>query len=524
MTTPTRLGKLRETLARLAAASGRGLRWSLRLTARAASRARSSPLLRRWKRPLARGLRVVVVASLLAWLIGVVGGRSFERVLPGTVGVRQANWGSGVEEVDHPPGLYFSPPGAHTWHHLDARTRSVSFAAPEEGGQHPILELRTAQGNGVEIAATVLYRLLPGHAHRIVAEGKKLGHDLRVKTCIERVLQRELALLEVDEYFDVDRRQELCDRALERLNGELAAHHVVAERILIADFHFPATFEKRMQAEQLSSQTARTNAVLARLEARRLENALVKQELGRAEQTLRAELDAQLEGRRQVAHYAAERQRVENERLTHESQVEREELTAQLYRELAERRVEERDLPLAEAQQVLATTAHALDQELSDLELELAAELETQRQLHAVQRPAAQQHANALAKLALERQEQELAAELALELAEERALLAGGLSSLQDATLEELGRIERESATTVAELVAQGRRAEQAAEALGEELRAAVLASPGGRIYLAREAAAGLGIERVTLNADDPRTPPLLDLDALVALLVGEEP
>ena len=47
--------------------------------------------------------------------------------------------------------------------------------------------------------------------------------------------------------------------------------------------------------------------------------------------------------------------------------------------------------------------------------------------------------------------------------------------------------------------------------------------SAGGRVHLAREAAANLKISKVTLNSNDPSVPTVLDLDALVEMLLGAE-
>ena len=57
-----------------------------------------------------------------------------------------------------------------------------------------------------------------------------------------------------------------------------------------------------------------------------------------------------------------------------------------------------------------------------------------------------------------------------------------------------------------------------------EELKNGVYATPGGRVMLARDAASNLKFRQVILNSNDPRVPSLLDLDALVSTLLGEEP
>ncbi len=72
-------------------------------------------------------------------------------------------------------------------------------------------------------------------------------------------------------------------------------------------------------------------------------------------------------------------------------------------------------------------------------------------------------------------------------------------------------------------LVAEGQLALDQASAEGERLRLAALAGDGGELYLAREAARNLRIDRVELDATDPRVPLLLDLDELSGILIGGE-
>lgn len=73
-------------------------------------------------------------------------------------------------------------------------------------------------------------------------------------------------------------------------------------------------------------------------------------------------------------------------------------------------------------------------------------------------------------------------------------------------------------------LVAEGDRAMLRAQGLQETLANELYATDGGRILLARKAAANLNLSRVTLNANDPRVPSVLDLDEMVRLLLGKEP
>jgi hypothetical protein len=72
-------------------------------------------------------------------------------------------------------------------------------------------------------------------------------------------------------------------------------------------------------------------------------------------------------------------------------------------------------------------------------------------------------------------------------------------------------------------LVADGDLALEKAEALRNELRNQALDTKGGRILLASRAAENLRIEEVTLNSNDPSVPTVIDVDALVKLLVGNQ-
>ncbi|MCE9595823.1 MAG: hypothetical protein K8S98_16660 [Planctomycetes bacterium] len=104
-------------------------------------------------------------------------------------------------------------------------------------------------------------------------------------------------------------------------------------------------------------------------------------------------------------------------------------------------------------------------------------------------------------------------AEATLDIARIRAEAKGYDELLRTQAGAELDRANAEGAFQIAK-----------AEALREELVQRVHESAGGRILLARKAAEQLRIRSVTLDSRDPRVPNPLDLDAMVALLVGKTP
>jgi hypothetical protein len=70
-------------------------------------------------------------------------------------------------------------------------------------------------------------------------------------------------------------------------------------------------------------------------------------------------------------------------------------------------------------------------------------------------------------------------------------------------------------------LVMDGDRLVMRSESLKEGLMRKALATSGGRLWLARQAAENLNIRTVTLNSNDPSVPSVLDLDRMVKLLMG---
>ena len=483
-----------------------------------------SRVARALRRPALLLSRDVALGAIAAGLLLLIGAFSFVKVRPGEVAVRQVNWGSssGIEAEDHAPGLYFSPPFFDSWHHLDARTRVVSFSWESEGGQYPILEVRTREGNSAQAAVTVPYRIRSGRAHRIVEDGIKLSWERRVKTTVEKVLLEDLAELGSEEFADTDRRLAVCDRALAKLNTQLAAHHVEADGIYITGVYFPPTWEKKQQQRQLDGQTLKTDRVLAQLKAKLLQNDFKAQELDREEQELVAELDRELEAERvRAVDQEIERQKLENEFLVQGLAKEEQELIDALTLEYQELQREEYELPLHALQLENAAAEQRHAQELLDAAEALDRAFAEERLAMGVRRLEDQRLAGELAAQALARESQDLVAELSREIETERLAHRGLLLSRRRTAEAESTRRRLEADLAYERAIDEGALAMEQAETVREGLRAAALATPGGRLYLAREAASQLRFDKVVLNSNDPRVPSVLDLDQLVGLLIG---
>lgn len=82
--------------------------------------------------------------------------------------------------------------------------------------------------------------------------------------------------------------------------------------------------------------------------------------------------------------------------------------------------------------------------------------------------------------------------------------------------------VQAETEAEFAQTVAAGEQAVAEASAAAERRRLELLGTEGGRVWLAMRAADQLRLGEVWLDSRDPRTPPLLDLDAVVELLKGQ--
>ncbi len=346
------------------------------------------------------GLRLTLWTAVLTVLALGAGWLCFQRVPAGSIGVRQANFGAGIEPVDHSFGIYFGPRGLVRWHLVERRTHVLDFAWETEGGDAPPLEVRTRDGNICHVALSVLYRVKPGEAHLLVADGLRLAYHQRVKSTVEKIVLQEFGNLSSADFADTDVRLARCAATLPRVNELLAAFHVEAESLMITQFLFAIEYEKKLQEKQLAAQEILMASAQQEVEKQREINSTLEAEQDAAEKAIRAEMDLVIQER-----FVAGRQRI-----------------------------------LA-----IETEAREYDR-----------------------------------------------------------------------------RRKAEAQAEYDRLVAEGDRVLARAEALKETLAGELWDSEDGRILLARRAAENLNIQQVTLNSNDPRVPSVLDLDEMVALLLGK--
>lgn len=285
------------THGRAAWRSERSRRWRTHVAAAvAAGRARAVaalPATRRSASFLARAGALLVLVVL-----GVrYGGRWFTHpVAPGMVAVRQSKWGGGVAARDFQPGLHLSLPGVHDWYDLPAGTQLLEWTSALGGPTTAsALEVRTADGNVVMLDVMVPYRVLPGEAHRIVAEGRRATFAGEVRTLVEQALQDQLGLLSLEQFSSSEVRAERIASVLDQLDETLLEAHVAAEDVLVASIDFSPAYEKKLLETQRERQRGRV------LEARRIEDLEKRRILDR-----QLEIDREVQERRIALDRAVE--------------------------------------------------------------------------------------------------------------------------------------------------------------------------------------------------------------------------
>jgi regulator of protease activity HflC (stomatin/prohibitin superfamily) len=349
-------------------------------------------------------LRLSFTAVALAALLLLAGSLALVRVPPGFVGVRQSQWGGGVDPRDHGVGMQLGLRGVHAWHLLDARLQTLHFGAPGEphrnGGPHPPIELRTRENSTARAEVAVHWRVRPGEAHELVNAGLERVYPVRVATAIEDLLRRELGKLSTESWFDAELLHQRANEILPLLDEALRPLHARADGLLLLSVTFSGELERKLQERQIAWQKERLRSVSLEAERARTEATLVAKETEMAEAEHRTEFER------------------------------------------------ERQLAIAGKQLELATVqarAEAYEQE-------------------------------------------------------------------------SIARAEREREQRLSE----ARQALDRAKALGSRLRLEALLEPGGRAWIAREAARALRLDSVKLDPSRPGKLNPVDLDGLAGMLLGE--
>lgn len=288
-----------------------------------------------------RTARVGALSAAIAALALLFGWAGFHRVPPGTIGVKQVNFGgSGITREDYPSGLHFGLRGYHSWHAIDGRTQMISYGWSDEPSDAEHLKVRTADGNYVRVGLAVPFRVKRGEAHMLVEEGLKSTYRQRVQTAVEKTLTSELGTLKTEQFWSTDERNACLARALPKLNADLASLHVEAQDILIELFRFNPEYENRQQQVQLDALKSVVDRTKKAIDAEQKKIDQTQREIERAESDLAIELKKAIDqendaGRKRIEAKLAEA-RYDDQTIKAEAGAEYDRLVAEGEREVAQ--------------------------------------------------------------------------------------------------------------------------------------------------------------------------------------------
>jgi regulator of protease activity HflC (stomatin/prohibitin superfamily) len=196
--------------------------------------------------------RPVQILGLLIALAGL-SSASFVQIDAGEVGV-QTLYGKVQNDV-LASGLHFINPLMEV-HKMDVKTQNYTMSAVrDEGAREGDDAIRVLSSDGLEVVIdlTVLYRVLPSEAPRIMRE-TGLDYTDKIVRPLTRTRIRDNAV-----YYDAvslysTKRDEFQRRIFESITGEFQKRGLVLEQLLIRNISLPqavkTSIEQKMTAEQ----------------------------------------------------------------------------------------------------------------------------------------------------------------------------------------------------------------------------------------------------------------------------------
>lgn len=199
-----------------------------------------------------------------------------ERIEPGRIGVRRALEG-GVSERDFTTGYHLSLPFWHRWYQLDGTLFYLEFSDDENSA----LDVRTKENNIIFIDLSIPYRIKRDEGWMIVREGFHESLESKVKSTATGILRGQLAELGNLDVQKPEKRQEVADATLPKLNEALAQYHIEATHVVIRGIKFRDQYEEKLQNKQYfivqgRLDEARQRELVAKQVTETLEKTIVK--------------------------------------------------------------------------------------------------------------------------------------------------------------------------------------------------------------------------------------------------------
>ncbi len=203
---------------------------------------------------LARYAKGLIIGGLIVMVIGI-SLSCFIQVDAGQVGIKKLFGKVQADVLES--GLHFINP-LYEVEKMDIKTQNYTMSGTHDEGQKQgddAIRVLTADGLEVNIDLTVLYRLIPTDAPRLVRE-TGMDYEYKVVRPIARTRIRDNAV-----YYDAvalysTKRDEFQNRIFNGIENEFKKRGLLLENLLIRNITLPAavkgTIEQKIQAEQES--------------------------------------------------------------------------------------------------------------------------------------------------------------------------------------------------------------------------------------------------------------------------------
>jgi len=203
---------------------------------------------------VARYAKEFILAGIVLLLIGVVI-KCFIQIDAGQVGVKKL-FGK-VQDNVLQSGLHFINP-LYEIEKLDTKTQNYTMSGIHDEGQKSgddAIRVLTADGLEVTIDLTVLYRLIPTDAPKLVKE-TGVDYEYKIVRPIARTRIRDNAVYYEAVALYSTKRDEFQNRIFQGIENDFKKRGLLLENLLVRNITLPAavksTIEQKIQAEQES--------------------------------------------------------------------------------------------------------------------------------------------------------------------------------------------------------------------------------------------------------------------------------
>ncbi|MFM7202689.1 MAG: SPFH domain-containing protein [Myxococcota bacterium] len=238
---------------------------------------------------------------------------------------------TGMDPSAYPPsGTYFFAPIVTDWYTFSTQAQTLTMLVEEGAGDREgrdDLEFKTRDGNDVAVDVTVIYRLIPSEAPKVL---QSVGRsDQEIKELIMRPLARSLTRDVLNELSSEDvyagKKFQAAERARNVLDAALKPYGLTCDNVMLSDHRFHERYQKAINDKKVFDQQVNTSKSAtenlkreweAKLEATKGEvERMIAAETGRAQQ-LQLEADAHYVSRQKAAEAILAEKRAKAEGVT----------------------------------------------------------------------------------------------------------------------------------------------------------------------------------------------------------------